>query len=201
MLKQTRPLSDSSDDSSDDMPIVESSLSRKGRRTVGLFGLAFGSIFLCVGIANMIGPIKRGFKQRGTTEWTMVEGEIISVTPKAPRENRPDSPMLYQYKVDERSYRSTRAALTDGAKLEYNEWLQLINGLPDSGKIPVYYNPADPNESMLITGEVKASWQGLKAAVRFAGFALVWMAMLWGISNWLPDRLAKKNAESGDEAA
>jgi hypothetical protein len=178
----------------------DNKLGRKGRRVLGCFGLAFGSLFLGIGLFICVAALSRSWKQHNTAGWKSVPGEVISVNVKFTEEKMPESPMLYSYTVDGKVYRSTRAAYVDVKNLSYNDWLALINGLPQKGPVTVYYNPAEPEESVLRAGKYANSSHGLGLGAMFAGFAAVWMAFWWGMSNWLPSRLerSRKSDSGGD---
>lgn len=166
-------------------------LTRGGRRFLGYFGLAFGSFFLLVALVITGSALKRGWKQKSTAKWPAIEGIIISKQFTKSSNRWADSPLTYEFFLDGKVYRSTRVAFVDKQILSYEDWLQLANGLPQKGNITVYFNPADPNESVLVTGSHKAGWSEISSASIMAGFAIFWMIGWWGLSNWLPDRLEK----------
>jgi hypothetical protein len=136
--------------------------------------------------------VKRGLKQKATSGWPTVEGTILSTELKNSDDNGADSPLMYEFQLNGATYRSTRVAFIDRSNIDFNEWIQLANGLPRDGSITVYYHPDNPNESVLVAGDVKASWDGMGFGALFAGFATFWMTGWWGMSNWLPDRLSKE---------
>lgn len=171
---------------------TEPQMSKNGRRIIGFFGLAFGSLFLMVGLGVMGAAVKRGLKQKATSGWPSVEGTIISTELTKSDDDGAESPLLYEFELNGAVFRSTRVAFIDRSNIDYNDWIQLANGLPRDGTIAVYHNPENPNESVLIAGDVKASWDGLGFGAVFGGFAAFWMTAWWGMSNWLPDRLSTK---------
>jgi hypothetical protein len=81
--------------------------------------------------------------------------------------------------------------------IRFNDWIQLANGLPESGRVKVFYNPDDPGESVLISGNARQSWDGIGFGAIFSGFAAVWMTFWWLMSNWLPDRFEKITTRGG----
>lgn len=176
-------------------------MTRRGRRIFGLFGLAFGSLFLFVGLGVMGAAIHRGLKQKATSDWPTVKGEILSTKLTKPDNNSADSPLIYEFGFKGGVYRSTRVAFIDRTNIGYNDWIQLANGLPKEGPVTVYYNPEDPNESVLVAGDVTPSWDGLGFGAMFAGFAAFWMTGWWGISNWLPDRLSREAIAQNENAS
>jgi len=99
---------------------------------------------------------------------------------------------MYEFDVNGGVYRSSRVAFIDRANIDYQDWLQLANGLPKEGAITVYYNPDDPNESVLKAGNAAISWSGVGFGALFGGFATFWMIAWWCMSNWLPDRLMRE---------
>lgn len=155
-------------------------MTKKGRRLVGLFGLAFGSLFLVAGLAVMASAARRGLKQRATVQWPTVAGSLLSTDFNRDSKGEGESPLTYKFIVDGKIYRSTRVAFTDRTNMDYNDWVQLANGMPDEGEVTVHYNPDEPGESVLIAGDVEASWEGLEFGALFAGFAAFWMAAWWG---------------------
>jgi len=172
-------------------------MSRKGRRVIGGFGVMFGSLFLLLGLFAIGSGLKRGIKQRNTADWPSVQGRILSLSVDRPENHGAESPLMYEYEVDGKVYRSTRVAYVDKPNLEFNEWIQLANGLPKDGTVAVYFDPEDPNESVLKAGEHAASWEGVKSGSLFAGFAAIWVTLWWGMSNWLPDRLSREVVPRG----
>jgi len=173
-------------------------MTKKGRRIFGVFGLAFGSIFLIIGLGVMGAAAKRGLKQRATSDWPSLEGTIVSTDLRKSDENGAESPLMYEFDLNGKIYRSTRVAFIDRSNIDYNDWIQLANGLPREGAVTVYYDPEQPNESVLISGDVKASWGGLGFGAIFGGFAAFWMTAWWVMSNWLPDRLSKETTTESE---
>jgi hypothetical protein len=171
--------------------ITESQTAKSGRRIIGFFGLAFGSLFLIFGLGLICAAAKLGFKQSATSAWPSVEGKILSNKLRKSDDIGADSPLMYEFQVNGVSYRSTRIFYIAPSSIDYSEWIQLANGFPREGSITVYYRSDNPNESVLVSGAVKASWNGLGSGALFAGFAAFWMTAWWGMSNWLPDRLSK----------
>ena len=53
-------------------------MSPAARKKFGCFGVAFGSLFLLVGLFVMSVGIKNGMKQMDTSSWLSVDGVIIS---------------------------------------------------------------------------------------------------------------------------
>lgn len=177
---------------------TEPQMTKKGRRIFGFFGLAFGSLFLIVGLGVMGAAAKRGLKQKATSDWPSVEGKIVSTELRKSNDKGADSPLMYEFDLEGRIYRSTRVAFIDRSNIDYNDWIQLANGLPREGSVTVYYDPENPNESVLIAGDVKASWVGLGFGAIFGGFAAFWMTAWWVMSNWLPDRLSRETTTQNE---
>jgi Protein of unknown function (DUF3592) len=170
----------------------ERQLSKKGRRIFGVFGVAFGSLFLVAGIGVMYAALNRGLNQRSTSSWFQTPGTVLEFNSKRAENEKRSSPIAYRYEVDGKTYRSDRVAFVDKNNIDYNDWLRLVNGLPESGAIQVFYNPQNPEESVLKTGDYSTSWDGLGFGAGFAGFAAFWMVGWWAMSNWLPDKLQKE---------
>ncbi|MEO1527155.1 MAG: DUF3592 domain-containing protein [Planctomycetota bacterium] len=169
---------------------------KSARRAFGYFGLAFGSLFVLVGIGVTISIAMRGFAQRATSGWTQTQGQIIDLEVKFDESHLRSSPLLYKYEVQGNVYRSTTVVLVDAMNLDYETWLGLANGLPESGKVDVFYNPMEPSQSVLRTGDAPESWNKFWFGGLFATGAALWMTTWWGLSNWLPDLIeASKNRD------
>jgi|GEM_PF-2061579 len=171
-------------------------LTRGGRRFFSYLGLAFGAFFLLVPIIIMASALLRGCKQKFTVEWPTVRGTIIAKQLTKSRNRPADSPLTYEFFLDGKVYHSTRVAFVDSRNLTYDEWLQLAHGLPPEGDVTVHYNPADPNECVLVTGSHKATWSEITSVAGMAGFSIFWMIGWWGMLKWLPDRLEKGGKSS-----
>jgi len=167
-------------------------LSPKGRKIFGCFGLAFGSLFLAVGLWVMWQAWQRDRDQTATDGWPSVEGRIVRFS-QTKDEHRPaHSPLLYEFSISGATYRSTQIALVDAENLDYQDWIALANRLPSEGRVTVYYDPADPSRSVLKSGSLKVSSHGIKFGMVFAGFAAIWMTVWWTMAVWLPNRLSKE---------
>ena len=170
----------------------ERQFSPRGRKMFGCFGLAFGSLFLVVGLWVMWQAWQRDRDQTATGGWSSTEGRIVAFN-RTKDEGRPaESPLLYEFSVSGATYRSTQIALVDAKNLDYQDWIALANGLPSDGIVTVYYDPSDPSRSVLKPGTLKISSHGFKLGMLFAGFASIWMALWWTMSVWLPSRLSEE---------
>ncbi len=177
--------------------MMETSLSKSGRRVFGCFGLAFGSLFLLVGVGLMVSIAMRGLDQRSTSSWIKTQGEILEINLQFDEDSVRDSPVTYKYEIDGSVYRSNTVVFVDAQNLEYDEWLGLSDGLAENGEVDVFYNPSDPSQSVLRTGNAAESWNGFWFGGIFAGFAAFWMTAWWGMSNWLPDKLESLKIKNG----
>ena len=178
--------------------MTENSISKSGRKVFGCFGLAFGSLFLVVGIGLMVSITLRGFAQRSTSSWTKTQGEIVNVNTEFNEDRDRASPITYKYDIDGNVYRSNTVVFVDAQNLEYEAWLGLGDGIPENGNVDVFYNPNDRSESVLRTGDATESWNGFWFGGLFAGFAAIWMTAWWGMSNWLPDKLESLKSANGE---
>ena len=176
----------------------ENTLSKSGRRVFGCFGLAFGSLFLVVGLGFMLTIAYRGLAQRNTEDWSKTEGEVLEVNTQRDEDDPRSSPLTYKYTVDDKIYRSDTVVFVDAENLEYDDWLGLADGIAEIGAVDVYYDPANHSDSVLRPGDAPESWNGLGFGGLFAGFAAFWMAAWWGMTNWLPDKLGSFQTQGGE---
>jgi hypothetical protein len=163
-------------------------LARGRFRFFGYFGLTIGACFLLVPLVIMAFAVQRAWKQKLTTEWPSIKGTIIAKQLTKSRNRSADSPLTYEFFLQGKVYQSTRVAFVDSRNLTYDEWLQLADGLPSQGDVTVHYNPADPKESVLVTGMHNVTWSEISSVAGMAGFATFWMIGWWSVLHWLPDR-------------
>ena len=177
-------------------------MSPAARKKFGCFGVAFGSLFLLVGLFVMSVGIKNGMKQKGTSSWLSVDGVIISNNfNKRNKESKSIGPLSYKYYIDGLAYYSDRVVFVDLKNLDHSDWLQLANGLPEIKpeandkeiKVSVYVNPANYDESVLKSGYQSISWRGVGFGAAFSGFALFWMTAWWFMSTIIPKWLENKS--------
>ncbi len=116
--------------------------SQRTRRAIDFFGLAFGSLFLLVGLFVISIGVRNGLKQLSTSSWRDIEGTVLEkrLTGRA-EEHNDFSPVSYSYFIDGAPYHSDRVLYTNLRNLENNQWMQLANGIPDSGRVTVFVNP------------------------------------------------------------
>jgi hypothetical protein len=58
----------------------------------------------------------------------------------------------YSYEVDGKTHSATKVANRHCEFLSRDEVAKLIDGLPESGPHHAYYNPANPQDAVLVTG-------------------------------------------------
>ena len=178
-----------------------SELSPKALRVWGLFGVVFGSIFVLAGIFVLGRGLLNGYRQFQTSDWASVTGQFENDGRPTRIESRDGyvitqedqtSPFSrYRYVIDDKVYYGSRVIFTDEINLDSQEVYELSSGHNVSGEVTVYYSRSDPANSVLIKGFHAKSFKGVGFGSLFAGFALFWITMWWGMSVWLPNRMAK----------
>lgn len=121
-------------------------------------------VFVGIGAALLGYAVRVAGKARQSLTWPSVEGEIAhsavlyQTDNSTPRNNGSTfkADIVYRYKVNGRSYSSSRMALLDLASTA-GRAQTLVDRYPDQSKIDVYYNPADPADSVLEPGSSAVS--------------------------------------------
>jgi hypothetical protein len=119
---------------------------------VSLVFVGIGGILL--GLA-----IRMAGKARQSLSWPSTEGEIAHSAVLLQRDSSASettvvnyrADIVYRYKVNGRSYSSSKIALVDLASSS-GRAQALVERYPDQSTTEVYYNPADPAESVLEPG-------------------------------------------------
>lgn len=119
----------------------------------------FVVLFILTSAWNFISSVTHFVQAKRTKTWSETTGEVISYNIKT-REEHDDhgtttyySPTLkYAYKADGQSYEGGHIAYN---ALEYSTRdaaNRVVAQLNADGQIPVYYNPGDPQQSVLVRG-------------------------------------------------
>lgn len=95
-----------------------------------------------------------------------------------------DVKLEYEYEVDGRSYKGTRYRCIRTGSLEAMR--QVVDAHPVGSSAPVYYNPKDPQDSLLSPGMERSDWMAL---LLLTPFNLV-MLGLWFYVGWQWRKLA-----------
>lgn len=112
-------------------------------------------------------------KARKTRRWPMVEGVIERSTPTS-EANDLQPHILFSYTVGARTYQRT-LELPSGASPSPELVTRYAGKYPAGAKVPVYYNPGQPDQATLEPGMARGDWMILAmgiAAMVFGIFAL-----------------------------
>ena len=144
-------------------------------RRSGIVAILFCGLLVLVGLALMLVAYKNTVRQASTSRWVSTVGQVM--------ERRLDPPRLvYSYQVGEVQHVSDRILYmgmfveVNGRSEEGTHRLGLLSGLPATGPIAVYYDPASPSDSVLVKGShplAKGDWW---FGAVFAGGGIVFMA-------------------------
>jgi len=149
----------------------------------GILKIAFGAI--CLFSAAKFGPYTYGLFQQGKSSetWVMVEAQVESfkfrtTSTKGKQTSNPHLDLVYHYQIDGVKYVGNRTGFGPYSKGQ----LERPNR---KGKINVYVNPDDPNESVYIKGISKPNLGAMLFALGIGLFGLILSGM--GLLNIIKD--------------
>ncbi len=139
-------------------------------RTIGL-------IMLPLAAAGLVWEFNKMRQSMATTKWTRVPCVVSSV------ESVPEDSQLsgeetfevrarYSYDVDGRTLNSTKVSNSHCKFLSRAEAAKLTAGIPGSGAFHAYYNPKDPQDAVLVTGQDLANIKQLGIWLLMMAFAI-----------------------------
>jgi hypothetical protein len=122
----------------------------------------FSMVFIAIGAGILYYARKLAAKAHSSLSWPSVEGAIahsavlLRTRPGADSSNVPTySPdVAYRYKVAGRDYSSATITLMDYSS-GAGRAQDIVARYPDGAAVSVYYNPADPAESVLERGPTR----------------------------------------------
>jgi hypothetical protein len=125
------------------------------------FPSLFSLVFVVIGAVILRYAMRTAEKARQSESWPSTEGEIahsatLYQTDSTPTNNGVatcKADIAYRYKVRGANYSSSKVALLDLASSS-GRGQSIVQRYPDKSKVQVYYNPADPSESILEPGSV-----------------------------------------------
>ena len=126
--------------------------------------LLIGSCFVLVGVATSVFFIHRIFQGVTSSQWPFVFGELESTDLKEVIYEGRDSDgtvdlasawvvnFRYSYSVSDRKYDGSRVTYSDGINKTSRALRKLQKKYQGKSLIQVYYNPKNPDESVLVPG-------------------------------------------------
>jgi hypothetical protein len=125
-----------------------------------LFPSLFSLVFVLIGAVILRYAMRTAEKARQSESWPSTEGEIAhsailyrtdtTTTNGDVASYKAD--IAYRYKVRGANYSSSKVALLDLSTSSSGRAQTIVQRYPDKSKVQVYYNPADPSESILEPG-------------------------------------------------
>ena len=129
-----------------------------------------------IGIIFIVHFISLFILSKGTTNWKITEGEIIS---SKMQEMLDEGAMYraiiqYKYTIEEKEYFSNRIFYGNniGKNLPFSV-KTLVNKYVKEGKVLVYYNPNNPKRSVLETGVHSVIYRELLVGILFVALSIV----------------------------
>jgi hypothetical protein len=123
-----------------------------------IFPSLLSLVFVAIGGVIIQYAVKMSGRARQSESWPSTEGEIAHSAVLYQTDTAPDrsiatykADVAYRYEVKGASYTSSRISVVDFASTS-NRAQQIAQRYPDKSRIQVYYNPSDPSESVLETG-------------------------------------------------
>jgi len=125
-----------------------------------LFPTLFSIVFILIGVGLLRYARGMADKAKASLSWPSVDGEIshsavlyqTSTNSSTGETSTYKADIAYRYKVQGKSYSSSRIALLDLASSSRNAQT-VVDRYPDNASVQVYYNPADPSDAVLEPGE------------------------------------------------
>ncbi len=130
------------------------------------------------------------------SKWPKIQGKILKYSDgfrmvrssgrSGPKESAVYSPeILYEYEVGGKKYSSSRIAYVDKKNVDSTSMIDIRQVLPDeyarvkSDKVLVFYNPANPQKSMLLPAYNQLTlWIGMGLGIGMVLFAIIFFFMI-----------------------
>jgi hypothetical protein len=155
-------------------------MSENGQSPIVRFGFGVGAFFCLIG-----GPICGFFlgrmflEARASEKWPTVIGKLTRVQVAETEVGRYYADVSYEYRVDDRGFTGSRVRASDGEYDFRDGAVQAIRGLTVGNQIPVHYNPADPQQSVLHAGAGFQEYALLLVPIGMLVFGLWAFRQLW----------------------
>lgn len=124
-------------------------------------------------------------KNKACQSWPGTTGQVTSAEVVRLSHRVSEPKITYSYAVDGKDFTSSVVAY--GLSAEYcgkKTMHEFVAGYPKGQKIEVFYNPADPSQSVLFQLKPRGFWSGFVAwfillpAVSLVTFAAIWQGIL-----------------------
>lgn len=149
---------------------------------------AIGALFIVIGLLTLAAGLREYRASLAAADWPAADGTIIiSGTAQVQQRGRmlvyiDAARLVYDYTVDGATYENDRIDLGDKpVKADSKEGRALLEQFPVGERVPVYYNPAAPADSVLLRDlQVGA----LRAGGWMLGLGLAVLALRWILRQW-----------------
>ncbi|SRR5579871_2699961 len=119
----------------------------------------FSLIFVGIGALLLRAALSFSAKARASQDWPTAPGEIshsavlwqTQTSPTQARESTFKADICYRYKVNGKSYSSSKIRVLDLAATRGSAD-EAVGRYPDNSSVQVYYNPEDPSDAVLEPG-------------------------------------------------
>lgn len=181
-----------------DIPIYSANMSLKDIKGGIWLTRIFLSIFLLVGLGLIIFGVSNFMTAKQSETWPKVQGVILKS--KVTVNHGDDSTtygadVTYRYKVEGKKYKGDKVTVSEISTGNQSRARKIIKRYPVRKKIPVYYNPSKPEESVLEQGITGGNWLLPGIGLLFFIVALVILIMS-EISHRKTNKGAKPNKNS-----
>ena len=126
-----------------------------------------GAILLATGAVCLVAGIRIVYKANVSMHWPMTDGRIaVSRLEEVPGDDTLSRPyIVYSFSVGKDSYYSSHVAFPWGGSERTIKALKIIARYPVGKTSKVYYNPANPWESVLAPGESSCTWDTVAISI------------------------------------
>lgn len=130
-----------------------------------------GGAFLAAGFTYLASGLHLVHKANASRRWPSVDGVIASSTLEKVKGEDEDAfrrPNIgYSFSVDGESYYSAHLAFPSGGSERLKKANKIVEKYPVGKAVRVFYNPANPWESVLEPGEYSRTWDNVAVAIVF----------------------------------
>jgi len=144
---------------------------------VSLASLMGGIGFIVASIYNISFAMKS--ENWPTTEANILNVDIEKVSMKAGYQY--EIKILYEYYIENKRYISNRYSFGESETSDKYKIEKLVNKLKGQKNITVFYNPNDPNTSVIETGMQWRHWKILFFSVLFLGLGIFFFMVYRGL--------------------
>jgi hypothetical protein len=151
------------------------------RKVMRLWKASVALLAMLVFIVGMYTNGKALLPQLAGLAWTKTQGELLEVQPVADHRWNVQLDVKYRYEVDGTEYVGTRdRGLLTRHDHEFNTAAnERVQELRQSKQVDVYFDAADPSQSMLTPGVTADGWMVFLKTLVFSGIGLVaWLGVL-----------------------